>query len=158
MSRTFFAVVLAAPLIFAAPANPQLLPRNRPLPGPKPEPVAETRLLMEGLLEANFRGLRKNLRQPPTDQETWTFLRGQALLIAETGNLLMLRPPRSDGQEEWLTSAATLREKATILAKAAAARDTDRARRSLALLAGTCNRCHQTFRVKVQVNPLAAGQ
>jgi hypothetical protein len=156
--RTFVIAALAVPLVFAAPAVPQLLPRNRPAPGPKPEPVAETKLLMEGLLQANFRGLEKNLRQPPTDQETWTFIRGQALLIAETGNLLMIRPPKIEGQDAWMASAAELREKATAIARAAGTRDADRTRRGLADLATTCNRCHQSFRVDTRITPFAAGQ
>jgi hypothetical protein len=159
MTRAFFAAALAAPLLFVGPASPQLLPRNRPpQPGPKPEPVAETKLLMEGLLQANVRGLEKNLRQPPTDQETWTFVRGQALIVAETSNLLMMRPPKAEGQDAWLASAAELREKATAIAKSAAGRDVDRAKRGLVSLAATCNHCHQTFRVNVQVAPFQVGK
>jgi hypothetical protein len=157
-ARVSLTAAVALLLVYASPATPQLLPRNRPAAGPKPEPVAETKLLMEGLLQANFRGLEKNLRQPPTDQETWTFVRGEALLIAETGNLLMLRPPKIEGQDAWLTSAAELREKATGLAKSAAARDADRCRKTLTEMAGICNRCHQTFRVNMQVAPFAAGR
>jgi hypothetical protein len=149
-----FAVV--APVLFAGPANPQVLPRNRTQPAARQEAIAETKLLMEGLLQANVRGLEKNLRQPPTDQETWTFVRGQALLIAETGNLLMLRPPKSGGQDFWNDTAAELREKATAIARFAATRDADRCRRSLVELANTCNRCHKTFQVRVQVTPFAA--
>ncbi len=162
MTRPVRRVLLAAvavPLLFAAAASPQLLPRNRPAtrPSPKLEPVAETKLLMEGLLQANVRGLEKNLRQPPADQETWTFVRGQALLIAETGNLLMLRPPKSGGQEAWMDLAAELRTKATALARTAASRDADGGRRALVDLSGTCNRCHQTFRVDVRITPFQAG-
>ena len=62
---------------------------------PKLEAVAETRLLMEGLAQANFRGLERLLAEKPGEVKTWTFARGQALLIAETGNLLMLRPPKA---------------------------------------------------------------
>ncbi|HEX4591943.1 MAG TPA: hypothetical protein VH120_18540 [Gemmataceae bacterium] len=153
--RLLLLAVVVAPLLFVAPASPQLLPRNRSQAGPKPEPIAETKLLMEGLLQANVRGLEKNLAQPPTDQDTWAFVRGQSLLIAETGNLLMLRPPRLEGQDAWLAAAAELREKATAIARSAAARDADGCRRGLVTLAGTCNRCHQTFRVKVQVTPFA---
>jgi hypothetical protein len=145
MTRTRALTTVAATLLAVTPASPQLLPRNRSA-SPKPEPVAETKLLMEGLLQANVRGLEKNLRQAPADAETWTFVRGQALLIAETGNLLMLRPPRSGGQEAWMAHAADLREKATGLARLAAARDAAGSRRALADLSGTCNRCHQTFR------------
>ncbi|HEY1380083.1 MAG TPA: cytochrome c [Gemmataceae bacterium] len=156
--RRLLLAAVATPLLFAGHASPQVLPRNRPAarPAPRLEPVAETKLLMEGLLQANVRGLEKNLRQPPADQETWTFVRGQALLVAETGNLLMLRPPKSGGQDAWMEAAAELRTKATALAKTAAARDADGGRRALADLAGTCNRCHQTFRVNVQITPFQA--
>ena len=34
---------------------------------PKLEPIAETRLLMEGLAHANFRGLERNLSKKPID-------------------------------------------------------------------------------------------
>jgi hypothetical protein len=153
-TRSLLVASLTAPLVFAAPASPQLLPRNKPPASPKLEPVAETKLLMEGLLQANVRGLEKNLRQAPADAETWTFIRGQALLIAEAGNLLMIRPPKSGGQDAWLETAAELRDKATKLARSAAARDADRSRRALVDLGGTCNRCHQAFRVNVQVTPL----
>ena len=122
---------------------------------PRPEAVAETRLLMEALNQANFRGLEKLLSQKPRDVEAWTFARGQALLIAETGNLLLLRPPRQ-GQTVWMDRAADLRTVATRLARAAAAEDYDRSRSGLAELAKCCNRCHQAFRVPVRLSPFGA--
>ena len=71
---------------------------SQPRIQPKPEPIAETRLLMEGLNLANFRGLERLLTARPASTDAWTFARGQALLIAETGNLLMLRQPRAEGR------------------------------------------------------------
>jgi hypothetical protein len=138
-------------LTVAAPAPTQ--PKGRP--APKLEPVAETRLLMEGLNAANFKGLDRLLRDKPADVETWTFVRGQALLIGETGNLLMLRPPKNDGQDAWMDRATELREAATALARAAAARDYDKSQRGLVNVANACNRCHQNFRVPVRVEPFA---
>ena len=123
---------------------------------PKLEPVAETKLLMEGLLQSNFRGLENHLKQRPADVETWAFARGQALLIAETGNLLMLRPPKTSGQDAWMDRATDLREQATRLAQHAATRDLERCQLALIELAGTCTRCHQTFRVPVQIRAFAA--
>jgi hypothetical protein len=162
VTRSLLFAAVAAVVVLGALAQPrspaQLLPRNRTTTTPKLEPVAETKLLMEGLLQANVRGLEKNLRQPPADAETWTFVRGQALLIAETGNLLMLRPPKAGGQDAWMAAASELREKATALAKVAAVRDADKGRRGLVDLAGTCNRCHQTFQVGVKVAPFQAVQ
>jgi hypothetical protein len=122
---------------------------------PKLEPVAETRLLMEGLNQSNFRGLERLLKQKPADVETWTFARGQALLIAETGNLLMLRPPKNNGQDAWMRHATDLRDAATDLARTAANRDYERSRAGLTRVANACNRCHQTFRVPVQIAPFA---
>src|SRR5438105_3719 len=79
---------------------------------PKLDPVAETRLLMEGLAHANFRGLERNLSKTPIDDQSWTYARGQALLIAETANLLMLRPPKSQGEAVWFERAMDLRSQA----------------------------------------------
>ncbi|MBA4066332.1 MAG: hypothetical protein C0501_21980 [Isosphaera sp.] len=123
---------------------------------PRPEPVAETKLLMEGLAGANLRGLGKLLRDKPADAEAWAFARGQALLLAETGNLLLVRPPRTGtGQEAWLGHAADLREAGSALARAAAAKDYQKARAGLAGVANVCNRCHQAFRVPARVDPFA---
>lgn len=122
---------------------------------PRPEAVAETRLLMEGLAQANFRGLERLLKQQPKDAEAWLFARGQALLIAETSNLLMLRPPHNQGQAAWQERSAELRVAATRVALAAAGRDFQRCRAGMTDLANTCNRCHQTFRVKHVVRPFA---
>jgi hypothetical protein len=115
------------------------------------EPVAETRLLMEGLNQSNFRGLDRLLNKRPENVETWAFIRGQSLLVAETGNLLMLRPPRNQGAAAWNRHSAELRTSATDLARHAARQDYPRARLALVQLATSCNRCHQTFRVRVEV-------
>src|SRR5262245_17985539 len=93
---------LAVFLLAAAPAVSQNPSRPPAKPAPRLEPVAETRLLMDGLNRANFRGLDRLLKEKPTEIEAWTFARGQALLIGETANLLMLRPPRNQGQDAWL--------------------------------------------------------
>jgi hypothetical protein len=110
---------------------------------------------MDGLAASNFRGLEGHLKNKPADAETWTFVRGQALLIAETGNLLMLRPPRNQGQETWMVRAAELRALATRLARDAAARDYQRCRNDLKDIATGCNACHQAFRVPTRVVPFA---
>src|SRR5438105_1566286 len=100
--------------------------QNPPAPGkatPKLEPVAETKLIMEGLLHANFRGLERHLGQKTPDAKGWTFARGQALLIAEAGNLLMLRPPKNQGQQAWFERSMELRGLAAQLAEVMARKD-----------------------------------
>lgn len=145
-------VLVAVLLLATAPATPQVPPQK---PTPKLEAVAETKLLMEGLNQSNFRGLEKLLKQKPVDVEAWTFARGQALLLAETGNLLMIRPPRNPGEKVWLERAADLRETATALARLTAARDYEGSRAALGTVASACNRCHDSFRIPVRIVPFA---
>jgi cytochrome c556 len=128
----------------------------KPKPSTRPEPVAETKLLMEGMANPNIRALGKLLATKPKDAEAWSFARGQALLLAETGNLLLMRPPKAKASEDsWLSHAAELRESATALARAAAAKDYLQSRASLAAVGNSCNRCHQAFRVGGRVDPFS---
>jgi hypothetical protein len=113
---------------------------------------------MEGLAQSNFQGLERLLREKPADLETWTFARGQALLIAETGNLLMIRPPRNPGQTAWLERATDLRSAAARLARSISRRDYEQSRAGLGEVANACNRCHQAFRVQVRIAPFAEGK
>lgn len=142
--------LLVGLLLPSGSATPQ---SSAPRVTPRLEPVAETKLLMEGLAHANFRGLERQLRQRPAELQNWTFVRGQALLIAETANLLMLRPPRNQGQPVWFERAASLRDTARNLARAAAAQDFHRCRSLLVALANICNRCHTSFRIPTEIVP-----
>jgi hypothetical protein len=152
-SRFFFTLtLLAVGAVFLSFAHSQ--PARKA--APKLEPVAETKLLMEGIAQPNTRALSKLLATKPKDAEAWAFARGQALLLAECGNLLIMRPPKTKGGEDaWLTDATELREKATALARAAAAKDYLQSRTALAGVANACNRCHQSFRVGVRIDPFA---
>jgi Cytochrome C' len=120
---------------------------------PKFEVLAETRLLMEGLANSNYRGVERQLKKEPADHDTWVFVRGQALIVAETGNLLLLRPPRNSGRDTWMKLAMEMRTQAGNLARQAAARDYARAKVGLDSLTTSCNNCHKTFRVPVRVGP-----
>lgn len=122
---------------------------------PKLEPVAETRLLMEGLAHANFRGLERNLNKKPIDDPSWVFARGQALLIAETANLLMLRPPKNQGEPVWFERSMDMRTQAMQLAQHLAKKDIERSKTAMQALANSCNRCHQSFRVAIDIVPFA---
>src|SRR5262249_37186207 len=91
----------------------------------------------------------------PSDGDTWMFARGQALLIAETGNLLLLRPPRGGGRDTWMRRATDLRQSAGDLARQLGNRDLGRSRTALADLTSKCNGCPQTFRVPTRLGPNA---
>jgi len=120
------------------------------------EAVAETKLLMEGSINPNFKGLETNLKDKPANVEAWTFARGQALIIAENGNLLLLRPPKNQQvQDTWYELAVELRQNAIELAKQTAAQDHRKSQQALVNLSNTCNRCHQSFKVQTRITPWA---
>jgi Cytochrome C' len=149
----------AAILFVAAVALPRAesqAPLKADAPAPRLEPVAETKLLMEGLAKANFDGLDRLLRDKPTTAEQWRFARGQALIVAETGNLLLMRPPKTRAaQDLWMKRATELRDAAVALAKSAGGKDFAGSRAGLAALANACNRCHEGFRVTARIVPFA---
>ena len=149
--RRMLFLALVGLLSPTAPVTSQQSARVRP----RLEPVAETKLLMEGLNVPNFRALEGLLKKKPTEEEAWTFARGQAMLIAETGNLLLLRPPRNQGQDIWMERATELRTTASRLARHASDQDYERSRAGLTEVANACNRCHQAFRVSTRIKPFA---
>lgn len=151
MARLFILTSLSA-LLLSTSVVPQ---QPAKAPPPRLEAVAETQLLMEGLAQSNFRGLDRLLKDKPADVETWKFARGQALLLAETGNLLLMRPPHNPGEAAWMERAGELRSNATRLARTLADTDYPKSRVAFAAVADSCNRCHQTFRVPVKMTPFA---
>jgi len=157
--RRIFLMTLIVMAAFAGSGAYSQAPIRIMLVPPKPEPIAETKLLMEGLARPNFQGLGRILVEAPKDAEAWIFARGQALLIAETANLLMLRPPRAsrDAQDLWLSRAADLRDSAGKLALAATVRDYPKAKAGVVDLGHACNRCHQSFRIATRVVPFENG-
>jgi hypothetical protein len=124
----------------------------RPAAPMRLEPVAETKLLMEGLAHPNLQAVDRRLKAEPADAAEWKLVRGQSLLMAETANLLMIRPPRGARAEElWMGRATELRDAAGKLARSAAAKDFGKARQALAGVAATCNGCHEMFRIGARV-------
>ncbi|MBI2803713.1 MAG: cytochrome c [Planctomycetes bacterium] len=147
-------MILGSALLFAAAVVPGLGQNTGAKVVPKLQPIAETKLLMEGLANPNFRGLERNLSKNPIDDQTWTYARGQALLIAECANLLMLRPPKgTQSQPTWFQETMDLRTQATRLAQSIAKKDLASAKAGMQNLARSCNRCHQSFRVPVDIVP-----
>jgi hypothetical protein len=153
--RRFIGCITIAVFAILIPAADSQQPK-KPLAAaaPRLDPVAETKLLMVGLAQANFDGLNRLLKDKPTDPKTWSFIRGQALLIAETGNLLMMRPPKNRAaQDTWMLRATELREAAVKVATSASETNFPDARAGVAAVANTCNRCHQSFQIATRVVP-----
>ena len=157
ITKPLFATVLAVILVALTVGPESSLRGQTGKVNPTLEPIAETKLTMVGVAQSNFRGLEKLLKSEPKNVQTWSFARGQAILIAESANLMMLRPPKGQGQDLWFQQAMNLRSEATELARAAASRDYAGTRKRLVQVANTCNKCHRSFGEKTEIVPFGPG-
>jgi hypothetical protein len=151
-------------LLAVAPASPQgkddkRLEQSPLLPNPDAKlqtqqprlvPLADVRVLMDGINWPNFVALQQELKRRPRDERGWLSVHDHALLIAENGNLLLLRPPAKKAGG-WTDHAMALRSGAARLAQAAGDRNPERCRLGLLELVRTCDRCHDTYQTGVQI-------
>jgi len=92
---------------------------------------------------------------PKTDDD-WKMVEANALMLAETGNLLLMGSRMKD-QTGWVTRTQALMDAATEAAKAAAAKNTDAVFKAGAKIYEACTGCHQQYinRLTVQPRPAA---
>lgn len=81
----------------------------------------------------------------PTDSDGWTALEGQALMVAESANLLML-PGRARDDTQWMADAALMREAGAAAFKAAKTRKVEAVASVSDQLYESCTTCHQHYR------------
>ena len=84
-------------------------------------------------------------RDPPKNQQEWNVLRGQALMLAESGNLLMMES-RARDQENWIKYSRALIDLGANAFKAAQAKDLDGIRALNDPLNAACVNCHYQYR------------
>ena len=83
-------------------------------------------------------------RTPKTDTE-WGALEGQALMLAESANLLMM-PGRARDQKEWMTYSRLMLDAAADALAAAKKRDVDGIVLTGERLLESCTACHKGYR------------
>ena len=83
-------------------------------------------------------------RTPKTEAE-WTVLEGQALMVAESANLLML-PGRARDQKQWMADAKLMLDAGAAAYKAAKAKDVAGIAALSDQLMESCTSCHKNYR------------
>jgi len=83
-------------------------------------------------------------RTPKTDSE-WTVLEGQALMVAESANLLML-PGRARDQKQWLADSKLMLDAGAAAVSAVKARDVAAVTALSDQLLESCTSCHRHYR------------
>src|SRR5215216_5692950 len=82
---------------------------------------------------------------PPRDAKGWEAARGQALLLAEAGNLLMIGTRVRDNNQ-WMKMSRAMVDAAALAATAAEKRDANALEAATDALTVACEACHRPYR------------
>ena len=106
------------------------------------QPVATMKQLMVEIVYPSSNEIQLAASRAPASDQEWAALRRSAMILAESGNLLIMRNRAAD----WVTESRSLTEVGAAAYKAADARDA----RALAALSSrldaSCTNCHKKFR------------
>lgn len=99
---------------------------------------------MEYLFQPTYRRLRAAMASEPSGNPAWSAIKSDALILAEGGNLLLIRLPEED-QADWVRQSEEVRELGGQFYRAAKSRDFAAARQHYEKMLASCNACHQQF-------------
>lgn len=132
--------------------------RGTPAPSPF-QPVADVKQLMVSILEPAAEGYwdavgavddaKGTTSFAPRSNDEWIIVRNNALLIAESGNLLMMAT-RARDHGDWMAMSQALIEAGRRALAAAEARDTTAVFDAGADVYEACTKCHGVYAVQLQ--------
>lgn len=123
-------------------------------PAPPPyKPVADTKLLMEAVIDPAadvIWGAAGSIitsagteELAPKSEEEWTAVRNSAVVLTESGNLLMMAPRAKD--EEWIRISQALVDTGTAAMRAAEAKNVDQVFTIGGDIYAVCTNCHSKY-------------
>jgi hypothetical protein len=127
---------MIAVLLLASPAIAQ---------DPPFQPVATISEIMVAITLPYSDALLYIQRNPPKDDRDWETLQMQALMLAESGNLLMVKG-RAKNQGQWMKDARLLVEAGAAAVKATRAKDMQTVLALNDQIVSSCITCHMQFR------------
>lgn len=99
---------------------------------------------MEYFFQPTYLRLKPVMAAAPSDNAGWKAIKADSLILAEGGNLLLLRTPLRD-PAKWNESSVAVRDAAGQLYKAARKKDFDACRKTYEQMLTNCNSCHKRF-------------
>jgi len=114
-----------------------------PASAPAPVPVS-MHDFMEGVFQSPYRRLKVAMAEEPKDSAGWKAIRSDSLILAEGGNLLLLRLPEKD-TDSWTAHSIDTRSAGAELVTAAKAKNFTEARKAYESMLNHCNACHRQF-------------
>jgi cytochrome c553 len=129
-------MAILALLLLVAPAMAQ---------SPPFLPVATISEIMDAITLPYSDALLYIQRNPPQTDRDWETLQMQALMLAESGNLLMMKN-RAKNQGEWMKDARLLVDAGAAAVKATRAKDMQAVLALNEQIVNSCITCHKKFR------------
>lgn len=105
-------------------------------------PVASVTELMKAMVIPASNALFDVPRQVPEDDAGWETVRNHAIVLAESGNLLLVEG-RAEDSEVWKSTSVALVEAGEAALEAAKARDVDAILEVGNQIIDACERCHE---------------
>lgn len=106
------------------------------------KPVASITELMQAMVIPASNALFNVPRQPPNDDQGWTEVRHHAIVLAESGNLLMIGN-RAQPSEVWRETSRALTKAGEAALKAAQDKDVDALTEVGNQIIEACESCHE---------------
>jgi len=109
------------------------------------EPVANDLQLMQALIIPSSNALFEVGAHEPKSDKDWDAVRQNALILAESGNLLMARA-RSGDNGDWAKFSKLLKDAGVAAYKAASAKDLDKLNDEVGeQILNSCQVCHEKY-------------
>ena len=115
--------------------------------------VASVRQLHDAMIKPSSDALFNVAIEAPGGDEAWIVVRSAAVILTESGNLLMLRPPAKD-RGLWMKRSRSLVDAGAMALKAADARDAEALNKASDRTVIVCESCHVIFRNQVRKVPV----
>lgn len=129
--RILAVCLVAGALIAQAPSNFQ--------------PVGTMSQLMVDIIYPASDALFYIERDPPKNEHDWNVIRGQALIVAESGNLLLM-DGRARDQDRWVKDAKLMIDAGQAAFRAAQKKDMQGILALSDQLTASCIKCHRDYR------------
>lgn len=112
-------------------------------------PVANVYQLMKAIIIPASDAVWNVAAEEPKDDQEWAAVQHSALTLAEAGNLLMIGS-RAKDQGNWIKAAQAMINDATVIFRAAEARNVAALNEAGDKLVGTCANCHRQYKQSPQ--------
>ena len=109
-----------------------------------PRVIATVKQIMVALTIPSSDAVFDAASEPPKTDAEWTKVAAHALVLAESGNLLMIGS-RAKDREAWMKMARAQVDAAEAVMKAAAAKNADALSKTGDALYETCDACHTRY-------------